>query len=108
MKHQISISTIDALVINKALRTDLNNEVDNEIARQIIDRINLIVEKDLKRRKQPTDLTNKCGSCKWARPRTDKLVCYINCVCPSKKPNWFARTNKACKKYEKEQKNGRS
>lgn len=98
MKHQISISTVDALVINKALRMDLQNEVDNEIARQIIDRINLTVEKDLKKRTQPTDLTNKCGSCKWANP---KRKSYINCVCPSKKPNWFARTNKACKKYEK-------
>lgn len=102
MKHQISISTVDALVINKALRMDLQNEVDNEIAKQIIDRINLTVEKDLKKRKQPTDLTNKCGSCKWAKPRTGKSVCYIDCVCPSKTPNWFARTNKACKKYEKE------
>lgn len=98
MKHQISISTVDALVINKALRMDLQNEVDNEIARQIIDRINLTVEKNLKKRTQPTDLTNKCGSCKWAKP---KWKSYINCTCPSKKPNWFARTNKACKKYEK-------
>lgn len=99
MKHQINISTVDALVINKALRMDLQNEVDNEIARQIIDRINLTVEKDLKKRTQPTDLNNKCGSCVWAKPR--KAHCLIDCTCPQKRPNWFARTNKACKKYEK-------
>lgn len=55
MKHKISITTVEALVINKALRMDLQNEVDNEIARQIIDRINLTVKKDLKEKEQKND-----------------------------------------------------
>lgn len=62
MKHKIEITTVEALIINKALRMDLGNDIDNDMAKIMIDKINRIIEKDLKKQK-PTDLTNKCGSC---------------------------------------------
>ena len=105
MTHKIAISTVEALVINKALRlADLQNDTDELMASRLIDRINIVVEKDLKRLKRlkPTDLTNKCGSCKWSTPRRGA---YINCTCPSKNPNFFARSNPKCKFYELKEQN---
>lgn len=96
MTHKISVNTVEVLLLTKALRLDMQNEVDNAMAEKLIDRILLIVEKDMKQKK-PTDLTNKCGSCVWATPRRGT---YVNCTCPSKNPNWFARTNKCCKFYK--------
>lgn len=96
--HNIPLSTVEILLINKALRLDMQNDLDNEIALSLIDKLNNAVVKDMKKKKV-VDLTNKCGSCKWARPRHGT---YIDCTCPSKKPNFFARTTRACKKYEKE------
>lgn len=97
MKHTVEISTVEALLINKALRLDMQNGADNEMAENLIDKINRRVEKDLATTKI-TNLEGKCGSCKWAKQRHS---CYIDCTCPEKKSNWFARTNTACKKYER-------
>lgn len=47
MKHRITITTIDALVIIKALRNDLGNETDNRLAENLIDNITEKVAKDL-------------------------------------------------------------
>lgn len=103
MKHRLMISTVEALVLNKALRlADLQNDTDELMARQLIDRINGVVEKDIKRQK-PTDLTNKCGSCKWSAPRRGA---YVNCTCPRKNPNFFARSNPKCKFYEVKESDG--
>ena len=102
MTHKITVNTVEVLLLTKALRLDMQNEVDNAMAEKLIDRILLTVEKDIKQKK-PTDLTNKCGSCVWAKPHyrgTQKVNCYIDCTCPSKNPNWFARTNKCCRFYE--------
>lgn len=99
MNHKITLTTAEVLVINKALRLDMGNLVDDEISARIIDKMNEVVAHDLRKQKQPTDLTDKCGSCKWARPRSTH--CLIDCTCPDKRPNFFARTNKACKKYVK-------
>lgn len=55
------------------------------------------------RKRKPTDLTNKCGSCAWAQPRRGA---YIDCTYPCKEPLICARTKLKCKHYEhKEQKN---
>lgn len=100
MNHKLSITTIEALLINKALGMDMQNDVDNAMAELIKQRINTVVDKDLKRQK-PTDLSNKCGSCKWSSIRR---ASYINCNCPSKNPNFFARTTPKCKFYELKEK----
>lgn len=47
MKHIISLSTTDILLINKALRLDMQNVVDNELAKRLIDKLNDTVAKDL-------------------------------------------------------------
>lgn len=60
----------------------------------------IIAGTDTKRKE--TNLNYKCGSCKWATPR-NATGSYINCKCPAKRPNWFARTNPSCKKYERKE-----
>ncbi len=47
MNHKITITTVETLVINKALRQDLGNDIDNEMAQNIIKKINDIVKNDL-------------------------------------------------------------
>lgn len=59
-----------------------------------------------------TDLTGKCGSCKWAVKDTEhfgKSQCYVQCTNPDLTNRMYygrptsrlkQRTNRACKKYE--------
>ena len=54
-------------------------------------------KKKTRTRVTETDLTNKCGSCKWAVP--DKKS-FIHCTYPNKRARFFVRTDKACKNYE--------
>lgn len=99
MIHKIEITTTDALLLNKVLKeSKFDADLDERIASALKDKINRAVEKDTT--KKATNLEGKCGSCRWAEPR---MGAYIDCKCPSKKPNWFARTCNACKKYEKEE-----
>lgn len=58
MKHKLKISTVEALTINKALRMDLGNDTDNYIARNLIERINKSVIKDLRKHENE----QKCGA----------------------------------------------
>ena len=62
---------------------------------------------------QPTDLTDKCGSCKWSVPckfsEKSTLGCFVECLNPNKV--WRheiskkrQRTNPKCRFYERAQK----
>lgn len=50
MTHKITVNTVEVLLLTKALRLDMQNEVDNAMAEKLIDRILLTVEKDLKQK----------------------------------------------------------
>lgn len=52
MEHIIKITTVEALLINKALRMDLHNEVDNQMAKIVVDRINDVVTEDLRKNEE--------------------------------------------------------
>lgn len=65
---------------------------------------------------QTVDLTDKCGSCKWAVPckGSDKGVfgCYVTCQNPNKQwrhdvSKWRQRTTPKCRYYERNTENER-
>ena len=98
MKHQVSITTAEALVINKALRMDLGNEVDNALAKRLIEQINDKVTYDLQ--------DYRCENCKKFDRNQGKNRAKGCCVARSGwgyKDMRYARS-KACKSYfEKEE-----
>lgn len=47
MKHKIELSTVEIMLIDKALRLDMQNDVDNDMASLLVDRLNEIVKRDL-------------------------------------------------------------
>lgn len=68
---------------------------------------NGVTVQEPEKRKTPTDLTGKCGSCAHARPTVafGGSKCYISCVHPERRfrrstANLKQRTCKACKKYK--------
>lgn len=93
MKHNISITTAEALLINKALRMDMQNEIDNDMALKLIYDINGIVTYDLR--------DYRCRDCKYYEARQGVHKQRGKCT---KKSNYawedvrYGRT-KACKKY---------
>lgn len=97
--HFIKMSTVETMVVCKALD---NFEFQNEVDKAMAERLSAEIKKKVANSLKVTDLDNKCGSCKWARHRHGSI---IDCECPEKKPNWFPRTTRACKKYVKELKN---
>ena len=66
----------------------------------------------VKKEKPPTDLTNKCGSCEYAKPTNEfgKSKCYVCCTNEDK---WWRhrtsmyrqRTTPACKRYKAKENN---
>lgn len=53
MTHKISITTVEALLLNEALLiTNWQNDKDELIAKRLIDKINSAVKKDLNKQKE--------------------------------------------------------
>jgi len=52
MNHNITITTTEALLINKALEMDMQNDIDNNMADLLKGKINKIVEKNLQKTNQ--------------------------------------------------------
>lgn len=65
----------------------------------------------IKKEKPPTDLTGKCGSCRYAVPAPEAFggsPCYVKCTSEDHMRRYYGRpitrvrqrTTKACKKYQ--------
>lgn len=90
MKHSIRITTAESMLINKALRADLQNEIDNKMASLLIDRINEVVAYDLE--------DNRCENCENYKQTQKRKG-----LCKKRSSSYWqdirAGRTRACKRY---------